>query len=335
MRLICPHCMSGVTVPDDAAGRDATCPNCGKAFPTPARYAAEVMSPPVPPPPIAPPPVPVAPEVAPPTQTVVTPPAPPGYIPPVPPVAPSGFLPGTPAPAPALPTTEYTGSIGLSFSPKVVAWLPPIFLLLTLILTTFTWVGSYGGNTAVYSQGPWRALFGKVYRNIPLEKVIPIPAGWIDNLRSDWGLMLPYLLVLLLAVGLAWADRWERVFDTQRYRQLAGVWANRQGVIFGLATLALLLSVVQVSRGFGMERAMRQVVDERFADARAKAANSPSAVEAIDYEKEQEYAKFHLETTTWAYLAIAFNALAVLAAIARWLLARRPNRLPPRLVLHY
>lgn len=334
MRLICPHCMSGVTVPDDAAGKDATCPNCGKAFPTPARYSAEVMSPPVPPAPVAPPPAPVVPEVAPPTQTVVTPPAPPGYIPPVPPVAPSGFL---PPPAPAAPQAAegYTRSVGFSFSPKVIAWLPPVFLLLTFVLTMFTWVGSYGGNTAVYSQGPWRALFGKVYRNIPLEKVIPIPAGWIDNLRSDWGLMLPYLFVLLAAAALAWVERWLRLFDPQQYQQLARVWANRHGVIFGLATLALVFAVMQVSRGFGMERAMRQVVDEKFADARAKAANSPSAVEAIDYEKEQEYAKFNLETTTWAYLAIAFNALAVLAAIARWLLVRRPNRLPPRFVLHY
>src|SRR5438046_1518348 len=101
MRLIYPHCMSGVTVPDDVAGKEATCPNCGKSFPTPARYAAQplpysavagpiepVRTSPHPEPP-TPPAVPTAPAAPP------TPPAPPGYVPPAPPVpvAPSGFLP--------------------------------------------------------------------------------------------------------------------------------------------------------------------------------------------------------------------------------------------------
>ncbi|MBM3983136.1 MAG: thioredoxin, partial [Planctomycetes bacterium] len=57
MRLICPHCMSGVSVPDDAAGKDAPCPSCGRSFPTPARYAPEVAPAPAPAP--VPPPIPV------------------------------------------------------------------------------------------------------------------------------------------------------------------------------------------------------------------------------------------------------------------------------------
>ncbi|MBN9122272.1 MAG: hypothetical protein J0I06_24550 [Planctomycetes bacterium] len=331
MRLICPHCMSGVTVPDDAAGKDATCPNCGKTFPTPARYSAQVTA--DPPAPASTP----APEVAP----MPTPPAPPpGYVPPIPappPVADSGFLSSTTSSAPveAPSVAGYTTSIGFTFDPKLIAWLPAIFLLLTLILSVFTWVGSYAGHTAVYSQGPWRALVGGVYRDFTLEKMIPIPPGWADKLRSDWPLMLFYLLALILAVALAWGDRGLRVFDPQKYRQFARVWTHRQGVIFGLAALALLLSLVQVWRGFGMERAMRQVVDEKYAETRQNAANSPSQLDRIDWEKEQEYAKFNIETTTWAYLALTCNALAVLTAVARWALARRVNKPPPKILLHY
>src|SRR5690349_13504042 len=116
MRLICPHCMSGVTVADDAAGKEATCPNCGKTFPTPARYSAAVVpdagvgavagaidpgrSTPHPEPVSAPAPRPV-PEAASAVATTgaataQTPAAPPGYVPPAPagapPVDSSGFL---------------------------------------------------------------------------------------------------------------------------------------------------------------------------------------------------------------------------------------------------
>jgi hypothetical protein len=329
MRLICPHCMSGVTVPDDAAGKEAICPNCGKSFPTPARYTANVV-------PEAPVPVPVAPPVAPMPAAVPqapaapTPSAPPGYVPaPVPPLAPSGFLPATPA-APG----GYAHARGLTISPRVVAWFPAVFLTLALVLTFFPWVGSYATH-AVYSQNPWRAAVRSVYRDFTLEKLIPIPTGWLDKVRSDWSLMVPYLLCLIAAVALAWGDRGLNAFDPQRFRPLARVWPHRQAVVFGLGTLALLLALVQVWRGFGMERAMRGVVDEQFAAQRADAAGSPSKLEQVDYEVDQAYAKFHLETTTWAYLALAFNALAITFAIVRWLLERRGNKPPPRLVLHY
>jgi hypothetical protein len=229
----------------------------------------------------------------------------------------------------------YTKSVGITFDPKVIAWLPAVFLLLTLVLTMFTWVGCYAGNSAVYSQGPWRAAIGRVYRNFTLEKLIPIPPGWADKMGADWLLMLPYLLALVAVVLLAWADRGPNAPDPQRHPQLAQVWAHREALVLGLASFVLVLSLAQVWRGFGMERAMRQTVDEKFTDARAKAAASPSELERIDYEKEQEYAKFNIETTTWAHLALTCNALAVLTAALRWALTRGGNRPPPRLALHY
>ena len=82
MKQICPHCLKSVSVPEDAAGKDVTCPECGQSFPAPARYNPVVSAPPPTapaphpaptPPPTAPAPVPVPP--------AAYNPAPPGLVP--------------------------------------------------------------------------------------------------------------------------------------------------------------------------------------------------------------------------------------------------------------
>lgn len=334
MRLICPHCMSGVTVPDDAAGTEVPCPNCGKSFPTPARYSAEVVPEPAP----APPPVPTPPAVPPSAPPAVAA-APAGYVPPapLPPVPPadgSGFLPppgSSDAPVPA----GYTHSRGLTISPTALAWLPPILLTLALVFTFFPWVGSFAGHSAVYTQRPWGSILNRgVSRNFALEKIIP-PTGWLERVTTDAGLMIPFLLCLVLAVVIAWADRVYRAGGQPRGRAVQRMWPHRQGVVSALAFLALMFAVIQLSRGFGMERAMRQVVNESVADQRAKDPTLPTDPESVEYDVDQGLSRYHLETTTWAWLAVTFLALALVAAFLRWWLDRRTNRLPPRIVLYY
>jgi hypothetical protein len=335
MRLICPHCMSGVTVPDDTAGKDATCPNCGKTFPTPARYSAAVVAdkpalpPPVPPPEVAPMPSVPAPQ---------NPPAPPpGYVPPSQAAAGTGFL--QPAPTSAhleVPVVAgYTRSIGITLSPRVLSWLPAVLLLLSLVFTCFPWVGSYAGGSAVYSQRPWGAVFGVVSRNFALEKAVTIPAGWLDKVRSDWELMVLYLLLLLLATALAWADRGLHAFDPRNIPPLAKVWPHRLTVICALAAMALILSLIQVYNGFGMERAIRKAVSEQFVGEREKAVNSPAQLAGVEYEVQQAYDRYNLERTTWMYLALVCNLLAVLAIMIRMILERRGTKPPPKILLHY
>src|SRR5262245_50726978 len=140
MKLICPHCLRSVTVPEDAAGKETPCPECGKSFPAPARYNPVVAAPPAAPP-VAPAPTPV---------------------PASPPAAPPGLVPTALAPPAAAVTTEtappaYTRSFAIVLSPRVVAWLPAVCLTLALLLTFLSWVGSYFGDNPVYSQGPWRS----------------------------------------------------------------------------------------------------------------------------------------------------------------------------------
>lgn len=330
MRLICPHCMSTVAVPDDAAGKEAVCPNCGKAFSTPSRYSASV--------------VPDAsaagggdparplPHPEPASAVGYAPAPPPGYVPPAAPTPGSGFLPATGSDAPA---AGYAHARGVTISPQVFSWLPAVLLLLTLVLTFFPWVGVYAGGTAIFWQQPWRAVVGSVGRNFALEKAVAISTAWLNKVHNDWELMVPFLLCLLVAVLLAWLDRAAHMIDPNRLRRLERIWPHRQAIIGVLAALAFTFSLVQVLNGFGMERAIRQTVDEQFAAAREKAANDPATQKGIEYEAEAAYRGYNIERTTWLYLALICNAFAVLALVIRYLLARRANKPPPRLVLHY
>src|SRR5437868_1794051 len=95
MKLFCPHCLKPITVPDEAAGTDTTCPECGKSFPAPARYNPVVN---VEPPPVAPVPPTPLPQPVPPPGLVPSAPAdapPPGLVPTV--LAPQPQFPPTPA----------------------------------------------------------------------------------------------------------------------------------------------------------------------------------------------------------------------------------------------
>lgn len=329
MRLICPHCMSAAVVPDDAAGKEATCPHCGKLFPTPARYTAQVAPEPVSTAAAAPPPG-LVPPVAP---APHAPAAPPGYVPPAAPAATGGFLPPAPAEAPA--PTGYAHSVGITISPKVVAWLPATLLTAVLVLTFFPWVGSYAGNTAVYSQRMWGAMFGGLNRDFRLEQANTVPGGWLDKLQSDWELMVPFALALFGALALAWAERGLGDAAPRRVPPLAKLWPWRNGIVAGFAAITFFLLLVQVLNGFGMERAIRQHISEQFAERRAQAVAKPSDLAKFKYDEGQELDKYNLERTWWLYLALACNALAVGAVMVRVGLDKRGNKPPPKVVLHY
>lgn len=329
IKLICPHCLKPVPVADDFSGKEVTCPNCGKSFDAPARYNPAVLSDAPPTPPPTPPPVPANPmELAPP---VAPPPheAPAGYVPPAPPA---------PASAPSPQVAGYTRSVGITFSPRVVAWFPAVFLTVAVFCTFFRWIGSYLGGYPVYSQSPIRAIFGSVTRNFDLEKNMPGGGAWLDRVQSDWGLMLPFELFLILATVIAWADRGLLTLDLRRMPPtFARLWPWRRTVILVLAGFALLLVVIQVGRGFGMERAIRAQVRENpdLVKAREAAAGSPALLAAVENQEDAELAKYNLERTWWQDIGLTCIVLAVVFVCVSILLEKRGSKPPPKLLLHY
>jgi hypothetical protein len=206
---------------------------------------------------------------------------------------------------------------------------------MTLVCTFFPWVGTFLGGSPVDSQGPWRAIFGAVNRNIAWENAMQTPNGWLDDVKSNWELMLPSLILLIVVVALAWADHGLHALDPRKIPPLAGVWLWRHAVIAGLAGFVFVLMMIQVIHGFGLETAIRKVVTEMFAAQREAAAAKPSQLKVIAYNEEQEYAKFNLERTTWLYLGLTCNFLAVLAMLCKIGLDRRGSKPPPQIVIQY
>jgi hypothetical protein len=122
MDLFCPHCSSRVSIPDDKAGQVTNCPQCTKAFMTPA------LAPPLaPPPPPAPPPV-----------TTIT------AVEPEPAVAIEPVTPGS-----------YSGALGLHLRAAWLVFVPPACLVLLYFLSFFTWHNHGDGRT----PGLWSLSF--------------------------------------------------------------------------------------------------------------------------------------------------------------------------------
>lgn len=351
IKLVCPNCMGSVPVPDDFTGPLITCPACEKSFEAPPRYTPAVLAEPVPPPP-APSPASASPAANPspasekiPVSSAYDPPAgpptpPPGYVPPtlpppgsVPPAPPGYVPPAAPADIPPLPT-GYTRERSLIVSPQLLQWLPPILLTLCLVLTFFPWVATHTGGAIVQSQSGWGALFGGVSRNFALEESTGWVTNWIDNLRSDWELLVPYLLALLIAIAFAWADRGLHSLDPRQIPPLARLWPWRTSIIALFAGLAWLLLTIQTLNGFGLQRALQRSIIAQFEQQRA-AATSQAERAKIENRQRQEFERYDVERTTWLYLSLVCNLLAALAVLGRMGLEARGTKPPPRFVIQY
>jgi hypothetical protein len=248
-------------------------------------------------------------------------------------------MPAPTAVTPAAPTSkEYTRSVGFAISPKVVAMLPAILLTVTLFSTFFAWVGCYLGGYAVYSQGPWRAMFGSPPKTEhALAERASIPTGFIDKRTADWELLVPFFLALILAVVFACADRGFNTLDPRKVPPLARIWPWRKWVILAMATLAFILIFIEVCVGLPMERAIHQDIRENpvIVKMRQDAGASQSKHAEVNNKEEQELGKYNLERTFWLYLAVTCNALAVLMMLAHIGLDRRGDKPPPRFVVQY
>ena len=207
----------------------------------------------------------------------------------------------------------------------MIAWLPAVLLVVTLLCTFAPWVGMYVGGYPAYSQGPWSAMFGSPNPNPPLVATMQTLGNWHDHFNSDWELMVPFLLVLILATVLALADRGFHSLDPRRIPPLAGIWKWRKLAILLFAAAAFALAFSQVLHGFGLERAIRKTVAEKYAPERAEAKGNAVKLAQVQYREDQEFAKYNLERTTWLYVALVCNLLAVFAMLAHTA-ARTPRR---------
>jgi len=342
--VLCPACRELVETTADAVGQ-MRCPRCQHEFAAPR--GNEVVSPTsssIPPPlpsvgasPISSPasviPPPSSPEVI----------APPRIVPPVlpsrdPETSSSGV--GTSDSAGGLPplpenSAGYSRTLSLTLRASTLRWGATVLLSLALVCTLFPWVGLFVGGSPVYAQGPWSAAFGRVETNPALVGVVQWPIDWVDRVAPDTEILLPALLLLVLAVVLAWADRSLAPVDLRQNASLARLWPWRRSILLGCTTLVTLLLFLSLWRGWGLERALSSSVNERFAEEWNRAVHSPSQLALVQYKIDQEFQRYNLKHTFWQWLGLTSLFTALLALLLSWVLERRAHRPPPRLVFQY
>ena len=336
IRQICLNCYKTVELPDDTAGKDTPCPNCGKPISVPPKYAAGVAeggglstapppAPPVPPTP-SPGPKPGA------SKMSADPSVPPGLK--------VESLPPPPLP----PADGLTRGFGFALSPTWLDWVPVGCVLLAFFLTFFPWVEMKLGGYSVMTQNGWETVFASRGETMPdgpeWKRLDEGLAGKSDSdrynaavLRSDW-LVLLYLLALILLVVLLAAERVVR--DPAAFPPTAGMtflpplWKWRLAVLGVLAVLVFLLVILQSFGGFGLQRSI-----DNFAkyDVKEKLANNPT-----EKDKREAWVKagqisgaFPVHQTLWLNLLLVLHAVAVVALAGRFWLDSRGPKSPPRL----
>lgn len=315
IRQLCPHCVQLIELPDDAAGGTVVCSRCARSFSVPAAYTPAVDAAAGPAPIAAPPPV-------------DRPAPPPGLVPPGPPAA---ALPpaGPTAPPIALPTPAgYNHASGFAVTPYGLAWVPAAGLTIVLVLSFFPWVGSYPGGVRMYSQMPWQAAFGYFTPNPLAEDELALKPLMAMN-----GWLLLYVLLIVPALALAWA---ERLIQDKALRQegrgawLASIWPLRFPLLTALSALLLVLLMLQMGRGFGLEQAVETLAAKKYEAERA-AADTTAKEQQVTVRTGQEVGRFALDGTTALCWAVAAHGVVVAAVAGLWWLQSRGPKPAPQI----
>lgn len=329
IRQICLNCYKMTELPDEAAGTQTTCPNCGKPLDVPPKFTPGVATgggvtsvPSVNPPP--------EPSVAP--TPASTPPfaPPPGLTPP-----PGTVLPNQgPPPGPS----DYTGRFGFSLNPIWLVWVPLGCLVLAFVLSFFPLAKLAPGGYTVITQHAWDAAFGDYSGTVPeLDEWKKLESSLVEN-RLRWdGLIILYLLLLIPTILLAVIERFVEPETTKLPGPL--LWIPKVSpymlyALCGLSVLLFLLLFLGSIRGFGLERAVGELAQAKYQEQLDK---NPAGTELrkINIQIGQESARYAPRQTVWVNLLLALHVLALLALLARLWLNSRPTRVFPRIGLQW
>jgi hypothetical protein len=327
IRQLCPHCQQLVELPDSAAGSTADCPLCSKLIVVPAAYAPSVATggglsalPPTP-----------APE--------------PAHLPPPPGLKPEVLNPPPAPDADAVPPTVgvptgYGRVLSLTFSPAWLAWVPVACVTFAFVLTLFTWASTYAGGVREYSQNPWWALFGDMSTN-PVRAEVKTEEPEINKLLSGNRWLIVYLPLLMFGTFLMWV---ERVVKNPTVATMPGplawvpgLWPKRFALLTLLTGVLLVFLTMQGLRGFGLETALREKVASNHVKQveEAVASNSTVLKQNLEVQMNEEFAKYHYQTTFAFKLAVLAHLLAFVAMLTRWWLSRRGAKPYPRFLVQW
>jgi len=234
--------------------------------------------------------------------------------------------PGLPSRAPDL--SEYRKVVTVPAKPEVVRWIPAAAMTLVFFLTFLPWNGIYPGGYPAYTQSAWQCLFGAVSHDPVAEQVMQFLPLLEERVHSNlW--LLPYLLLLFPALILALAGPIVDLGKMKLPPAIEPYWMYRPLALGGLLIFMFLLLLLQCATGFGIQRAVDQYVEEKYATQRA-AAKTPEQIQTVEMRIDGDKGSTRVRTTTWLRLAMLLHFIAILGAAAEAGLAFRGQKPPPR-----
>lgn len=348
MNLLCPNCQKMLTVPEQYAGQLMKCPLCAGTFTVPALPSMSLSEPaPQPPPPPAPPSFPEQNTYGVKHEPVSTP-LPPAPLPSVP-LTPAPLLstpaPSKPEPPPSLPRPSApAGSArteGITFSPRVLQWVPPVCVVLIFILQFFTWLQIAPGGVWAFRQGAWSAAFasGETNGNLKENTFYGVFTGKTTNEKTPLFdetavsasiltvfyvlLFLPTMIITVGVIVLAFM----KVPPLPPFVQQ--LLPYRWGIVTVLNLLVFFFLLLQLILGFDLESAWAKKVNDGVS-----VLKSGETREILENEAKRGILFGYADRTIWLRLVVVLHLLTILAAgMVYWLGRRGEHRPLPRIEL--
>lgn len=348
MNLLCPHCQKMLTISEQQEGQQTRCPLCSNVFTVPS--LPPLTEQPGPTGPIVLPagPASVAPSSLPSMEAGISSPAPapaptsgnaevysltPAPVPPPPPpppvpppveevVSPQPVSLAVPVNAPTTPAGHH---LALTLSPEAIPWFAPAAATALLILWFFPWLGTYPGGHAVYTQSAFQAMYGGFSTNSVGEKVLKV-RGKLDEVISSNPLMIVAFLSMVLCLVIAWLPVAQSRLQL-RQPILEPLLARRTLWLATAGVLLLLVLLIQMYLGFGLEKAVRTVATREL-EAQRSEATTPEEIQRLEISEGLAVGQYDLRTTWWRTMAFLGLLLLLLGATLEGIVARQGDALP-------
>jgi hypothetical protein len=364
MNLICPHCQKLLTVPDENAGLVNRCIHCNNMLTVPSLpklppepsilgdlpVEISLVPEPAAPKPAADPtpinldlstrdepiyklsPEPPKPTNAPPLVTPVGPvrredrpaqPTTPRTSSPLPNPKPTAPLPPAPPPSAGYPHT-----FAIWISPRVVPLIPPIALAVLFLLLFFPWTGAYPGGYSIFTQSAFGMTWGGYSDDLetlgepkPFESV-----GWNP-------LMIFYFLAVLAAVALAAAPFLVAKTSMQMPRGVERIWPWRSAIVGGITACALLILLLQMMIGFGLENALAAPPPQ--SSENSSGGNRADRQPVSKIQQALRTARMNPQRTFWLQMAILCHLVTVASVGLELWLEKRGQQPMPRIEIQW
>jgi len=211
-----------------------------------------------------------------------------------------------------------------------IGWVAPVSLIVIFLLLWFPWVGAYPGGNGVYTQNAFRAWTGSIATDPVGEQVMNKETELKEQTSANWFLMTLFLLSMFAALLLAVASI---VFKSAKKPlalppSIEAIWPWRTALVGVLSGVALIILLLLLWSGLGLENGVKTVVDQKLEKDRAS-AKTGEEIQKVEIKRGLEIGWYNLRLTGWLWWVIVFQLAATAGAGLELWLEKRGSRPPP------